>query len=392
MSKELLSLVAIVRDEAKNIRAMLDSCVGVVDRVVILDTGSVDNTVPEVRAWAEEHGLSGQTTLVQRPFVHYEPLADRNLIDFAATRNVALGLAGTDTVFTIFLSGDEQLHGGVELRAYLEAHREATDGAYCVEMQSGTGNWYYSRVLRSEAGWRYVFPRHELPTDKDGNTRGPIIPGAFIRHSVTDPERRLARMRDGDLPILAHIADDSNALPDWRRRAVVYLAQTEEAIADAYPRDNASPWASHQFAAMGYYSRRVAMGGDPDEINYAAWHYLNVASVLRLFNAQEMLDRLEPLTKSDPNRPEIWYMVARHAADIDIRRGLMLALRAADVAREAKTKPLHLPTDSRIEWLALLIACGCASEGGREREYIHELAARAIAAGGSPEVFEEFTS
>lgn len=407
MTRPLCALTAIVRDEALTIGAMLDSCEAAIDLAVILDTGSTDGTKSIVGAWPKLRTHTGSTmdgveiilthprrALFEEPFIPYAPLADRNLIDFAATRNRVLELATTGDnppVFTLMLSGDETLHGAESLRAYLEEHRDETQGGYAIEMRSGTGRWYYTRILRTAAKWRYVFPRHELPVDETGNAHGPVIPGCWIEHKATDPVRRFARMRDGDLPILAHIADDPDALPDWTRRAVVYLAQTEEAIAESYTRDIGGPWGPHQFAAMGHYKRRVAMDGDPDEVNYAAWHYLNVAQTLGLFNDWEMVARLEPLAKTDPNRPEIWYMLAKHAAELDMRRGLQLAIMAADVAKAAKVTPLHLPTDERIEWLAMVIACGCAHETGRDREYVAGLAKRGLAAGGPSEAFEGFT-
>ena len=402
MTIPLLSVLAIVKDESRSIAALLDSCADAADRFCVMDTGSTDQTLEILRTWQSSGRCSDlpsrllaehPSMVVVEDFEPYTPLLpDRRLIDFAKTRNRLLDIASDDQIFTLFLSGDETLHGGENLRAFLEAHRDAPEGGYSIEMRLGSGRWYYTRVLRDAAGWRYVFPRHELPVDRDGNTRGPIVPGCWIEHSGTDPERRLARMRDGDLPILSHIADSESVLPDWSRRAVVYLAQTEEAIAEAYPREAGGPWETHEFAALGYYKRRVSMGGDADEINYAAWHYLNVAGVLGLFTDQEMLDRLEPLAQADARRPEIWYMIARHAANLDVRRGLLLALRAADVAKEAKAAPLHLPTDSRVEWLALLIACGCAKELGRERSYVDSLADRGLAAGAPEDAFKELRS
>src|SRR6185436_2983959 len=99
------------------------------------------------------------------------------------------------------------------------------------------------------------------------------------------------------------------------------------------------------------------------------------------YDDQELRARLEPLAKAEPTLPEIRYMIAVHAAALDARRGLLLAEEAAKVAREAKEKPTHLPTDARIEWLALRVACECAKLLGNKKR-TRELAVRAMTAGG----------
>ena len=70
--KILLSLCLIARNEAKNLPRCLESVRGVVDEIVLVDTGSTDDTV----AVAEGHGAR----------VFHLPWAD----DFAAARNEAV--------------------------------------------------------------------------------------------------------------------------------------------------------------------------------------------------------------------------------------------------------------------------------------------------------------
>lgn len=94
-----LAAVLIVRDEARCIVRCLDSVRPVVDRIVVLDTGSTDNT-PALAA------ACGAT-------VHHMTWPD----DFSIARNYALDLADAD--WNLILDGDEWIEsGGDELRAW----------------------------------------------------------------------------------------------------------------------------------------------------------------------------------------------------------------------------------------------------------------------------------
>ncbi|MEO0547023.1 MAG: glycosyltransferase [Pseudomonadota bacterium] len=79
----------IVKNEAKFITGCLDTLVGVVDEIVIVDTGSSDATLELCRA----RGV--------------EPVAFDWIGDFAAARNVALDLVKTD--WTLYIDADERL-------------------------------------------------------------------------------------------------------------------------------------------------------------------------------------------------------------------------------------------------------------------------------------------
>lgn len=390
--RPLLCLVAILKDEAGNIRETLASVRDYVDTWAILDTGSTDGT----QAIVERVMRSVSGFMEEAPF-----------IDFAASRNRTLDMAvkWTDVlghradgslcpagapVFTLTLSGDEVLHGGAALRAFLETKRDAPEGAYAVEMESAGVKWTYPRVLRTSAGWRYKGAVHEVPVGPKGETDGPLVPGVKIVHTVTDMARRFRRYRDFDFPTLQRMVEDESVAIEDRAQAIWFLAQTHEALADEHPRTAGGPWLSHKMAAMALYMRRAEIGGpDKAKVNYARFRFLNVAESIGFYDDGELLARLEPLAKAEPTLPEVRYMIAVHAAQMDARRGLLLAEEAAKVAREARAKPTHLPTDARLEWLSLRLAAECAWALGNKKR-ARELAARGMNAGGTPADFSKY--
>ena len=84
----LLSAALIVRDEAEQLDGCLESLHGLVDEIVVVDTGSVDAT-PEI---ARSHGA----------VLEFDPWRD----DFSAARNVSFEAATGD--WMMFLDVDFQ--------------------------------------------------------------------------------------------------------------------------------------------------------------------------------------------------------------------------------------------------------------------------------------------
>ena len=101
----LISACFITKNEEKNIARAIQSLQGMYDELVVVDTGSTDNTV----AIVEKYGAS----------VYY--FAWQN--DFSLARNYAIDKARGD--WLIFLDADEYYDGQISLREYL----------YCLEAQ-----------------------------------------------------------------------------------------------------------------------------------------------------------------------------------------------------------------------------------------------------------------
>lgn len=240
MHRQLLSLVMIVKDEARGIRETLESARPHIDRYTILDTGSTDGTQAIVREVMA--GMPGH--MLEEPFV-----------DFGTTRSRALDLAGTDAVFTLMLSGDETVHGGEALRRFCEEYRDEPDGAYFVKVRFDSDSYDSARLARTDAAWRYVGVTHEVLTKPGIDPPVLRVPRAHIHHDHSRRTAEGARRRwrlDRDLLTAAIAKDPADPRP------VFYLAQTEECLAE------------YETALAGY-RRRVAMGGWPEEVYEAKY-------------------------------------------------------------------------------------------------------------------------
>jgi tetratricopeptide (TPR) repeat protein len=239
----LLSLLMMVKDEAKSLRASFDSVRGVVDRALILDTGSTDGT----QALARELFTQTPGTLVEEPFV-----------DFATSRNRALELCTGQSVFALLLSGDETLTGGASLRAFSGEHRSRqgdAHGAYSIAMRLGSLQFDSARLVRLDQGWRYVGVVHEVLCKPSAPPPSIRVPGCSIVHDLAgrDPERkRQAWLRDLQLLQRAHQTNSSDG------RTAFYLAQTLEDL-------------GRHAEALAAYQRRVDLGGWREEVYEAAY-------------------------------------------------------------------------------------------------------------------------
>jgi len=209
-----LSAAIIVKDDADRLDACLMSLQGLVDQIVVVDTGSTDHSV----AIAEELGA----------VVAHEPWQG----DFAAPRNRSLDLATGDWI--LHVDPDEQVHGDFEdARASLD--RAAGCVAFRVRFVPGVG-WTPSRECRL---WR-----NRADIRFHGRIRETVIPSIraaadayalqiqpFDRitiHGLGDEGRRADRRARDEPLLLSELARH----PD-RPSVYDHLARLYEAAGDA---------------------------------------------------------------------------------------------------------------------------------------------------------------
>jgi tetratricopeptide (TPR) repeat protein len=279
----LLSLVMIVKDEARAIRATIASVRPFVDRYTILDTGSTDGTQELARQAFDD--LPGE--VASGPFV-----------DFATTRNRALDLAGDQSTFTLMLSGDEVLVGGASLRAFCEEHRDAAGldhGAYHVQVRLGGLAYDSARLARAGAGWSYEGVTHEVLRHPERTAPTIRVPGALIEHDVShrDPAQQRRRWQlDRKLLVAEHRRRPDHA------RTLFYLAQTLDCLGD-------------HAGALGAYERRAGLKGWPEEVFLSLLRAARCAEALRR-PWPEVQQRYLDAHAHSPHRAEPLYHLAWH--------------------------------------------------------------------------------
>jgi tetratricopeptide (TPR) repeat protein len=292
----LLGLVMIVKNEAKRIVEVLASYRPYIDAWTILDTGSTDGTQDLIRK--ELDGIAG--------VLHEEPF-----VDFATSRNRALELHGTSTVFSIMPNGDV-LSGGAELVSFLEAHRRDLAGAYRVRI--APGHYYHPLVMRTGFGWRYKWRTHECAM---GPNVGEKIPGVTVvrdRGARTSDEWRARWMRDLDLLNLDRVADPNDPRPYF------YLGQTHECLGE-------------YAQALEMFEKRATMGGYFDEVYEAKFRIGKMKDKLSRPWAEIQQAYLEAYAH-DSRRAEPLYAISQYWYDKNIHAvSRLFAVAAAETPK-----------------------------------------------------------
>ncbi len=112
-----LSIVMIVKDESKFLRGCLESVKAVADEIVIVDTGSTDDTIEIAREFGAK------------------VITHKWNDDFAAARNISLENATGD--WALWLDADERLaEGDADLLKYLMVEAQTNVGGYMVNIRN----------------------------------------------------------------------------------------------------------------------------------------------------------------------------------------------------------------------------------------------------------------
>jgi FkbM family methyltransferase len=272
--RPLLGLVMIVKNEAKRIATVLASYRPYIDAWTILDTGSTDGTQDLIKR--DLAGIPGV-------------LHEEAFVDFATSRNRALELHGTATVFSIMPNGDV-LQGGAALVSFLDAHRRDLAGAYRVRI--APGHYYHPLVMRTGFGWRYKWRTHECAM---GPNTGAAIPDVTVfrdRGTRTSDEWRTRWTRDLDLLNRDRVDDANDPRPYF------YLGQTHECL-------------GQPAQALEMYEQRAKMGGYFDEVYEAKFRIAKMKDKLGRPWAEIQQAYLEAYAH-DPRRAEPLFAISEH--------------------------------------------------------------------------------
>lgn len=326
--KPLLSLVMIVKDEARVIRRTLESVRGVVDRIDILDTGSTDGTQLEILSWAAQNHVPAQVR--EEPFV-----------DYSTSRNRALELAKDSAEFLLMLSADEVLLDAGKLRDWLSARRPGAHDALDVRYRFGEELHGRSpRITSANGKARYGGVTHEALV---ADSVDPEIAPATV-HYDSGPIDKRARW-ELDLKLLRKAVTDDPT----NTRAMFYLAQTLGCL-------------GYVEAAHFAYALRANMGGFREEQYEAAYRAARLAEISGwpwAYVEQRFLEAHE----TSPHRAEPLFRIAEHylfTGEPERARGF-----AAEAARCDAPKNDRMFHERHVyAWQALDVLGQCEAQTG----------------------------
>jgi len=226
----------IVKDEAHIIERCLDSVKPLIDKVLIVDTGSSDDTIKVINDWMKKENIEGE--------VSKEPWKN-----FAHNRSVALERArqiGCD--YSLMIDADEILNYNQDFDA-LNFKCSLNKDYYLIPTKTNNAFYYRPTLTSNHKDFKYKAPVHEYLECPPGATSKEVDhEKEFWNIPVQDSSRNLdPRKFQKDAKLLedALAAEEDEFL---RTRYTFYLAQSY--------RDAENP-----HFASGYSLERAEMGG-----------------------------------------------------------------------------------------------------------------------------------
>ena len=230
-----VSACMVVKNEGARLRRALDSMVGLIDELVVVDTGSEDDTIEQVAAFGDRNP---SVAIV----LHYSPWQ----ADFSLHRNEAFDRATGDWIF--ILDGDEHLvdSSAVVLRRVIPQLRPDTDAVLVTVETIGDNNlrqrFLAQRILRRGV-YRYALPVHNqlIPNHSpavEAHTPNGLI-ASYYTGTMGDKAKRslpmLHALYDADeKEVWARYGFDGRPphVPSTRAHAAFFLTKTYAAIQD----------------------------------------------------------------------------------------------------------------------------------------------------------------
>lgn len=154
MTRPLICLATIVKDEEKIIGRCLANMRRYIDRWIVVDTGSTDKTIAEVRKAME--GVSGQ--LHERP---WRGFGDAKTATLCLARELMNGEG-----YAFVVDADEIIQGDLP--------EDLTCDSYSVWMHLNNVRYTNTRLFRLDKDWRYEGVLHEFPISAQAKTQGAL--------------------------------------------------------------------------------------------------------------------------------------------------------------------------------------------------------------------------
>ena len=263
-----LVLTQIMKNEAHVVTRMLDSIKNVVDIVVMIDTGSTDNTIEVIKKWGETNNI--ETHVFERPFDNFE-----------ASRNYSIEMArqvtknrGND-YWGFWLDCDEQLV--VDPKVFDKS--KINKDLYMFNTYIGTMKYTRNECYKLDKAFRFYGPVHEFIVCDDKNITSGLMEGLHVNVQMDGGSWK------GNIPekykshafVLEKYIDANRQDPRW----IFYTAQSYHDSA-SIP-DNREENEERLRRAIKYYKERVNRNdGYAEEIFYSQYR---IGTIMRAMEA-----------------------------------------------------------------------------------------------------------
>lgn len=304
--RKTICLNMIVKNEAPVIRRCLASVLPVIDRWVIVDTGSIDGTQDLIRGFFEEHGVPGE--LHERPWQ-----------DFAHNRSEALTLAREQADYALIIDADDAL----EVPPGFQMPELGAD-SYELDIHDGGIRYRRQQLVSNRLAWRYRGVLHEF-LDCEGAAPAQHLPVVMRRNHDGARRRDPETYRKDSAVLEAALAVETDDF--LKSRYTFYLAQSyrdsgeaEKALGHYLARAEMGYWQEEVFVSLLQAARiKEQLGHADDDV---------IAAYLRAADAQPT--RVEALHGAsrfcrNKGRYEEGYQIAKRGLELSLPVGALFS-------------------------------------------------------------------
>lgn len=231
-----ISLCMIVKNEEHNIVECLHSVRDFCDEMIVVDTGSTDETV----MLATENGATVYGSRFFGPDTTYKEF------DFSKARNESLSYATGDWIF--WMDADDRFYGRPTLQEQIDA--------YDIELRYGNTTLTHCRFFRNGWGVHFSGAIHETPVVHHVRRSVKPMGGCHVVHLTTDKPGRCER----NLEIL----EGELLRKPQNKRTMFYLGNTYREVGQVDK-------------AIELYRRYLSLGGNFADEKFLAQYYIAMA-------------------------------------------------------------------------------------------------------------------
>lgn len=283
-----IGLYLIVKNEAEHLPRLLDNVKGCFDQIVLVDTGSTDDTKLIFWDWIHAHSHGGMFAST-----HDFTWVD----DFGAARQYALDKLDTD--WCVWMDADDRADRLDLMRPVLNAVDNAPDDVTGVLMPYAWTPTFTGMLLRAtrRGKSRWEGRLHETQVLDGATARSDTIDFYTTRpsgHRSLEHDAAVLRMECREDPS--------------RTRPVFYLAQTYKDM-------------GLRNSALESYDQRVRMGGWAEEVFYSMHMGACLAADL---DQPKWPERFIAAIEFRPSRPEPYYELARRYRLLGYNRSALM--------------------------------------------------------------------
>jgi glycosyltransferase involved in cell wall biosynthesis len=253
-----IAALMMLKNEEKRIHVTLNSIIGIMDYLIVYDTGSTDRTVEILEEFSKKHNI--------KLFIKHG-----EFVDFSTSRNVSLDFAdevseehGID--FLMLFDCNDELRKGNVLKKICKHILHQKDTAWLIQQEwfHGASTKYYNvRLIRPMFGWRYVGAVHEYITnDKSEIARVKLDDVVLYQDRTSDDDKSAKRFHRDEKILLKEFEKDPT-----NPRTTFYLAQTYACL-------------GRELDAYKYYKIRTTQKGFYEEI-FVSW--LKIGDIAKKF-------------------------------------------------------------------------------------------------------------